>query len=783
MNRIVLFIERLYNTIRYNGFYITLSLLFPYIIYKLDAGKEIIVSMAENAFSLNIALSLLTFSTLCLGIWCIPTLAIYIFQFVTTWSTKRSVKPKDPKDDAVRNCFYKQLVNIYNGKGDPAGCNAGDKVYKSQLPIRYFAIAPWALFTITCLKVYYNNSVMIVGLLVIVAAIFLIDRFKSKIVWLYECWFKKNKTTFSKETFLIRYAVLAFAYLIGILTLLLVLNNNMSNVVLLKWLLILFNLFFLLIFYSFLLYLENSRLEQYVSKDGTRSNNLSFKISNINYWILLIYLVLAIGVFYYCNQQQLIEYISPVVVIVTMSTALIIFFELFFTAQLLLIYISAQTTCQKPDCTLLAHNRRLATFQGIGLKVYKGGLIFLILVIINLYFFSSANSHRIRIINAKKTDYIAATVRPTLTNYFEDWFRDRHINNDDSVVYLISGQGGGSRAAVWFFMNMADLNNRYPDFFRKVFSMSTVSGSTTGANMYLAAQFKNIKLDSDSIIRDASCSLYGRNYMSSSFFGLLLGDFIESRTDMFEEFPRDRNYHLQKEELAAFNETFKQDGKDFFEKDFFSPYLNTSRHWPLFFINSTIVNFGTRGVFSPVQMNGFSIARDLYGEFKNNTCNTGDNIPMVACVNQSQAFPILSAYNYIDCVGRLGDGGISENSGCATTLEIYQRLRQYCDSTKKHVRIICLNITNSNLGSNKKVSYKRASIFNTVNAAVHSPFDGNETYAYKNLERQVNFLHNNDTVINCTLDTSITLSRTLSKESVKRMLDQMNRKRKDFTLP
>jgi hypothetical protein len=200
-------------------------------------------------------------------------------------------------------------------------------------------------------------------------------------------------------------------------------------------------------------------------------------------------------------------------------------------------------------------------------------------------------------------------------------------------------------------------------------------------------------------------------------------------------------------------------------------------------INTTIVNFGTRGVFSPVKMDSFSIARDLYGEFKNDRCNGGDNLPTVACVNQSQAFPILSAYNYMSCIGRMGDGGISENSGCATTLELYQALRQYCDkdTAKKHIKIICLNITNGSLDSPFKASYKKASIFNTVAAAANSPFDGSETYAYKNLERQIKYINKGDTVTNLSLDTSITLTRTLSKESVATMYGKMPRSK--FKLP
>lgn len=786
MTRIINFIERLYNSIRYNGFYLVLALLFPYIIWKFDAGKEIIVSMAEEGFGLNIGLSILTFSALCLSVWCIPTLAIYLFQFILDWRLPAEGKEKNADNNKLRNCLFNQLINVYNGRDVSAGyCNPEFKIYRPQLPVRYFAMAPWILFIISCLQVFLNSTVMAAGLAVIITAIVVIDWKKRRVRAFFEWLLKKNRVTYSKETFIRRYAFLVVVYFLVIFLIIMVLKGS-SNILLMKWLLCILNLFFLVILYSFMVYMENSQLEKYVDKEGKHSTNLAFSISNINYLVLLICLLAAIVIYYYLNQYQLIQYISPVVIIVTMCTSLIVFFELCFTSQLLLIRIVVQPGCIHNDCSLLACYELTGKTKINALKAYRFALIGLTIVIVNLYFFSSTNSHRIRTIAATKSEYISAAARPVLTDYFQQWFDSRHIAGDDSVVYLISGQGGGSRAAAWFFMNMADLKNRYPDFFKKVFSISTVSGSSTGANMFLASQYFNKSPDSAGI-KTITAKLYGRNYMSSSFYGIMLGDFVESMLDMGRPFPRDRNYHLQKEELRAFNETFNiKNGADFFEKDYLVPYLDTTRHWPLFLINTTIVNFGTRAFFSPVQMDSISVARDLYGEFKQNACNAGDNLPLVTCVNQSQAFPVLSAYNYLDCIGRLGDGGISENSGCATTLEVYQKLRQYCDRGRmRQVKFICLNITNGSLESNFKVSYRKASIFNTATAAANSPFDGNETYAYRNLERQLQYLKNNnnhkntegsrnsDTVINCSLDKRITLTRTMSKLSVDTMFDRM----------
>lgn len=269
MAYILFFIERLYNSIRYNGFYILLSLLFPFIIWKFDAGKEIIVSMTEYGFSMNIGLTLLAFSALSLSVWCVPTLAIQVFQFFNSCGGRQQ-QLHDSNKIAVRNCLYQQLVNVYNGRvADPAGCNAGEKAYKAQLPVRYFAMAPWVLFIMTCLQTFLGNSIMIAGLIVIALCIAAINKWKKAIIGGFEFLLTKDKQAYSKRTFLIRYTALAIVFFAVIIAFVLILYHN-KNVTGLKWWLCTLNIFFLLGFYSFLLYLENSRLDRYSNKPGSQ---------------------------------------------------------------------------------------------------------------------------------------------------------------------------------------------------------------------------------------------------------------------------------------------------------------------------------------------------------------------------------------------------------------------------------------------------------------------------------------------------------------------------------
>lgn len=771
MKSFIEFIERVYNTIRYNGLFIFLSLLFPFIIWKLDAGTQLLLSIEEGEIGLNLTLTLIIFTACGLSVWCIPTFAIRIFMLVT--NLEHLSIQQDHKKIATVNCIYRQLINVYNGKHlTKELCNSTNNFYKEQLPVRYFAIAPWAIFVFALTKVFANTLVMSVTISLLMICILQIDRNKQRIVRLFEKLLIRRQL-FSSVSYHRRFRLLGLVYFLSTIV---YYPLHLLGLEISSYFFSAIHFIYCTSFYAYLVYMENAEVDNKNINPPQNEYLDTYKISNVNYRSLVIFFILTIFIFYGLNQLQWIEVISPVVVIVATATCYIIFIELFISAQLLIIRIVSDCACTVSDCFLVYKEQNTLLTRSILLKGYKFLLIFACIVLVVITFFASINSHRIRIEQSERGTHFDATARPDLFEHFQHWFIKNRVNEKDSIVYLISGQGGGSRAAAWFFMNMANYQKKDSNFFKRVYCISTVSGSTTGANMFLAAMHYN-SINSGTDIKSAAQGLYGRNYMSSSFFGLMFGDLIESVVDAGKLYPRDRNYHLQKEEIKAFEETFGTRDNNYFEKDYYLKYSDTSNTWPLFLINSTIINFGTRGVFAPVKMN-FSIARDLYGDFNSSRSYHQKDIPLITCVNQSQAFPILSAYNYVNCVGRLGDGGISENSGCATTQEVYQYLRLKCKKNKgwNNIKFVCINITNSNLEPDFSTQYQRASIFNTLTAALNSPFDGSEKYAYSNINRQVNYLgENKDTVVDLSLDTAITLTRTLSRQAIDSMYQKMIR--------
>jgi|SRR5690606_20079897 len=72
------FLDQLSNSIRLNGIFIFLSLIFPAILSYFDAGRIIILRM-EDESGLIFFLTSFAFALLAFSIWSIPTHAIRIF--------------------------------------------------------------------------------------------------------------------------------------------------------------------------------------------------------------------------------------------------------------------------------------------------------------------------------------------------------------------------------------------------------------------------------------------------------------------------------------------------------------------------------------------------------------------------------------------------------------------------------------------------------------------------------------------------------------------------------
>ncbi len=761
MEKILNFIERLYNSLLYNGFYIILSFLFPFIIYELDAGNEIIENILDENIGLNISLIMISFFLLAYSVWGVPTIALPIWKFFTGNESKTEI-------------LYNYLTTVYSGDGKLENSNCANTKINShlQIPIKYFAVFPWMMFIFTCVKVFFNLSLTFLAVFVLIVMLYIIDKNIVKISKTYNNWLFKNQNDLSENKFSSRYLmfVLLFLFFIFIPAIIdkITVNSFLGNKFLIG-----INSLQLLSFYTFISYLEN--LGKGISI------KTKFAISNYSYIIVLSISIIAIIALFILNRNFNISICSPIFVVVSIVAVLIMFFDICFTSQLLLTHIAhdIRPSCTNPDCDLKQTNKRK-------LQIYKWIIYALIPVFIYFIFFHSINKHLIREVN-NPTNKEFTDNRETFDNYFKKWNDNRGPDKD--TIYLISGPGGGSRAAVWFYLGMKKLDRIYggDKFYNNVFSISTVSGSTSGANMYLAEKYltKNSIISKEEIpsSKDLARKIYSKNYFSSTFFGLLIGDGIEGIIN-----PKiDRNYYFQKEEMNAFSEAYELknnqiiEANKFFENDLLYPYKNCNT--PLFLINTSLINYGKRGVFSPVKLKNISLGVDLYANYSSASSKKGYGIPMITCVNQSQAFPIINSYNYLEGSGRLCDGGLYDNSGCTTTLEVYQALKKYFKSNNiTNIKIICLNIINGKIEMDFYPKYESSSILNTLSGVEEVLFSGHESYAYYNLARQIKnsneFLNTKDKDTTILPLKSYNLTRMLSKKAIDSIYNDMYTKKR-----
>lgn len=762
--------------------------MFPLMFYKLDAGREIVLFMLNANQQYNISLIAFSFSLISLSIWCIPVLAIDYFKIIT-----------DGKVD--KNEIFEKLDNNYNGTIEDTITTNNDKKITPQIPVKYLSIFPWIIFVSTMAVVFYNNKALfLIGVICCVLPIVLINiLIKKNINRIKEIFWKEEK---KKWIFFYSISVIFMIYL-----LLPFLFKTYDQH---RLLLIFYYILGFVMHYSFIyLYDLIRKLEIDDSPDRSAQQGkplcFNYRSARLIHFGVIVSVVVLLVTFYIYNQSASLGYFNPIVVSVAISCFLILGFEFFISSQILIVKIMGDNTLK--------------------LQLYKFAVIIGSVVLLYAYFFSSFNNHLIRkenIANYEKTDYD----RLKLEEYFQKWYDEKNTdgnnNKKDSVftVYLVSGQGGGSRAGAWFLMNMLYMDAKNESFYDHVFSISTVSGSSSGANMYYAMhqlggvvnpnrqQYDENTKKTDSIsynkIKNFTKNIYNRNYLNSGIFGLILNDFsIAAVTNRFFNERKDRNYTLQKEELKAFEESYfrlfptgihgeKNRSKkqsiindslskvktirNYFEGDFLSIYKNNFSN-PLFFLNATIIDDGTKGIFSPVKM-GFSMFRDLYGDYR--TCNASDNyaLPMVACVNQSQAFPMMNAYSYLHGSGRLGDGGMYENSGTETTLEIYKTLRKYCDEKNIKVEFVLLNLMNSKINGRQNNDFSKASYLNTLSAMANNPFFGHEFIAYEKLKSEIT---NKTDFISIIPENKYTLTRMLSAATIDSLFKNITVKNKTIS--
>jgi hypothetical protein len=321
--------------------------------------------------------------------------------------------------------------------------------------------------------------------------------------------------------------------------------------------------------------------------------------------------------------------------------------------------------------------------------------------------------------------------------YIMGWLDNRQkiLGKDSFDVYIVSGQGGGSRGAYWFSKIMTEMDAITEGSFRQqCLAMSTVSGSSVGAQGIVALwdSIPFSKANNDLILSKFSHNAFQHNFLSGNLADLFFKDNMAAFWPSTGDFNPltlgrgDRNHRLQHEEAVRINDAleggpqqvdgfanwsilkaFKLDALKncSTNEPFWSFYYNDFNSdkprykVPLLFANSCQVQEGKRCFVSPVQndstlfVNTFDLTNVLIKHSK--------SISLTSAANLSELFPYLSMASHLPINRRLEynfvDGGYYENYGLTTA---YELIRFCADSLKtlpqyKGIRLHLIAINNS----------------------------------------------------------------------------------------
>lgn len=378
-----------------------------------------------------------------------------------------------------------------------------------------------------------------------------------------------------------------------------------------------------------------------------------------------------------------------------------------------------------------------------------------------------------------KVDLVESSLgaeRISLDQHMEAWlnlkarpFLQKHPN-ENFPVWLIAGEGGGSRAGYWFTRSMLAIDsiNNY-HFKDQVYAMSTVSGSSVGGAALLAFwdRFSNRdKEQKDTVSSQLAERVFKNNYLSSAIFSILIRDFIKQ---LFPFRPlvgqEDRNYWLQQEEAffiekALQNKSLKardylkepqlpskKSGAYALYEPFLGYYYDSTGQFnydlPLFIPNATVVQRGKRALVSPVKFRDFQfidamdINQFILDHYDAQALSLGE-----AC-NLSELFPFFSATAVLGDSIAIGDGGYFENLGLTTLYEIKDEMesvlrRPGFRDIRDRVDIQMLVIRNSTYKEKMKRQLKvRNQIYAPLDALYNSGIGGRTEYMFKYMKMKM----------------------------------------------
>ena len=447
------------------------------------------------------------------------------------------------------------------------------------------------------------------------------------------------------------------------------------------------------------------------------------------------------------------------------------------------------------------------------LSVFGIGVILILLIKLAM---PNVAMHNLALLNkGKETPQMPKLLPPK--EYITGWLDDRKklLGKDSFDVYIVAGQGGGSRGAYWFSKIMTEMDALTEGSFRQqCLAMSTISGSSVGAQG-IVALWDSIPFtpqNNATILSKFSHNAFQHNFLAGNLADIFFKDDIAAlwtSTGNFNPLTLgrgDRNHRLQREEAVRIEEALqggdqKVDGYAYLSllrafrlkqlKDcatnapfwsFYYDYATDKPRYklPLLFANTCQVQQGKRSFVSPVLndttlfINTFDLTKHLLHHSK--------SISLTSAANLSELFPYLSMASRLAVKNALDinfvDGGYYENYGLTTAYELVN----FCaDSLKtmpqyKGIRLHLIAIINSQDAVADNTIQGINQITAPVQAVMGAIFGGHANHTLLEMRRKSG--HEDFTFYEVRLPTGtdesvVPLSRMLSLKSMKYMDDMV----------
>lgn len=260
--------------------------------------------------------------------------------------------------------------------------------------------------------------------------------------------------------------------------------------------------------------------------------------------------------------------------------------------------------------------------------------------------------------------------RPHIDAALDAWQTANCQDGQCPHFVVLATAGGGIRAGFWTGTVLGSLHEAVPDFDDQLFAISGVSGGSMGATFYRAAALGG---DGDCTLgfRDCLLSAIGKDYLAPLSVALLYPDLAQR----FLPVPLlpDRAVALEKAWAAGFRKVY---GRDTLNSSFADLAATQGRPWPALFLNATWTNSGGRLVASNLRFDPLPGQSPAFSPLPKDQLKViGHDLRLASAAHNSARFPVVSppgSWRDEDgkVAGRLQDGGLFENYGAETAIEI-----------------------------------------------------------------------------------------------------------------